>query len=248
MDIFIKTYHGDFCWLDGCLRSIKKYCSGFRNIVIVSDDDGNVIPPELSIIVPFKVFYVPLPKNYPDGIEHGIGYAWQQNIKLNWYMYSDANMVIIVDSDEMFTSQVTPQHFMTDGKINWWARTWAEAAGCEHHKISTDLVLKIDSKYETMICPVFAFDRQTTLDAIEYLCKLHDVTCFWDIVIKLKLKHISEYNIFGNYINLKNASSYNFRFDLENAFNHQAVRIFWSWGGMNKEDIIQERSRILSCE
>jgi hypothetical protein len=136
---------------------------------------------------------------------------------------------------------------MTNGKLNWWARTWAEAAGCEHHKISTDMVLNTDSKYETMVCPVFAFDRQTTLDANKYLCRIHNVSCFWNIVNKLDLKHISEYNIFGNYIQLTDAAAYNFRFDVENAFNYKAICIFWSWGGMSPEKIM-ERDKILSGE
>jgi hypothetical protein len=247
-DIFIKTYHGDFCWLDGCLKSIKKYCSGFRDVVIVTEDDGHIIPPELSAILPFKVHYVPLPSRIPTKINAlGIGYIWQQNIKLNWINYTDADMVIIVDSDEMFRKAVTPEHFMTNGKLNWWARKWEEAPGCECHKPNTDIILKTNTLYETMACPVFAFDRQTTIEFLKYICELHGVSSFWDIVIKYNLNHISEYNVFGNYINLTSCPKYNFRFDLVNAFNHHAICIFWSWGGMSPEKIM-EREKILSCE
>jgi hypothetical protein len=34
-DIFIRTYGKDLEWLKYCLRSVAKYCSGFRQIVIV---------------------------------------------------------------------------------------------------------------------------------------------------------------------------------------------------------------------
>ena len=36
-DIFIKTYPGDFIWLKYCIRSIEKFVTGFRNIIIVTD-------------------------------------------------------------------------------------------------------------------------------------------------------------------------------------------------------------------
>jgi hypothetical protein len=245
-DIFIKTYHGDFCWLDGCLKSIKKFCSGFRDVVIVSDD-GKLLPPKLLEILPVKVFYVPITDKFPENMAVGVGYAWQQNIKLEWYKYTDADMVIVVDSDEMFTSQVTPEHFMTNGKLNWWARTWAEVPECKFHKPSTDLILQTDTPYETMIFPVFPLHRQTTIECIQYLCKLHDVSCFWDIILKHNLKHISEYNIFGNYINLLKPPVYNLRLDLTNAFNYHAIKVDWSWGGLTPENI-KEREKILSCE
>ena len=37
-DIFIKSYRGDFEWLPGCLHSIQKYATGFRDVVIVVPD------------------------------------------------------------------------------------------------------------------------------------------------------------------------------------------------------------------
>ena len=36
-DIFIKTYPGDFIWLEYCIRSIEKFVTGFRDIVIITD-------------------------------------------------------------------------------------------------------------------------------------------------------------------------------------------------------------------
>ena len=249
-DIFIKTYHGDFCWLDGCLKSIKKFGSGFRNIIIVTEDDGHKLPEELFDIMPLTVHYVPFPDRVPSVVEHGLGYLWQQHIKLTWINYTDADCVIIVDSDEMFRLPFTPESFMTDGKINWWGRTWEEVPQCKAHKPSTDLILQTDTLYETMVFPVFPFHRQTTIDFLEYIYKLHSVDTFWDIIVKYDMASASEYNIYGNYLYISKAPLYNFRFDQHNAFNNHAIRIFWSWGGMLKTEVLEEREKILnlSCE
>ena len=55
VDIFIKTYHKDFIWLEYCIKSIKKFCKGFRDVVIVSDDDGNLIPENITKIIKKKL-------------------------------------------------------------------------------------------------------------------------------------------------------------------------------------------------
>src|SRR6185312_6600956 len=37
-DIFIRTYPNDYEWLNYCLDSIRKYCSGFRKVWVVSPE------------------------------------------------------------------------------------------------------------------------------------------------------------------------------------------------------------------
>ena len=47
--IFIKTCLKDLEWLSYSLRSIRKFCKGFQEVVIVADDDcKGVIEPMLS--------------------------------------------------------------------------------------------------------------------------------------------------------------------------------------------------------
>jgi len=244
-DIFIKTCYKDYVWLDGCLSSIKKYASGFRDVVVVTEPDHE-IPRNFFDIIPLKVHYVQLPAklDYPVAAGVGLGYLWQQNIKLNWFNYTDADFVIIVDSDEMFLAPFSPESFYQDDKINWWVRTWADAPTCGFHKDNTDLILGVNTEYETMACPVFSFDRETTIQFIDFLCKKHDVNTLWDIVLKYRIDHMSEFNIFGNYLVINNIEKYKIRFDIGNSLNFQIVRVFWSWGGLNL-DLVNERKRIL---
>lgn len=245
-DIFIKTCFKDFIWLEGCLKSIKHFSSGFRNIVIVSDDDHK-LPSELFDILPIKVHYVPLPSKRPTYvIPQGIGYLWQQNIKLTWYNYTDADFVIIVDSDQMFKAHFKPEDFFYGDKISWWARQWHEAPGCLVHKETTDIVLGVDTEYETMVCPVFSFDRQITINFNDFLCKKHNVDTFWDVVIKHNLPRLSEYNIFGNYLITQRVEKYAIRFDSTESVNLKIVRTFWSWGGITAPNI-EERKNILAA-
>jgi hypothetical protein len=246
-DIFIKTYHKDFVWLEWCLKSIKKFASGFRDVVIVSEE-GHPLPDSFLEILPLKVFYVPFPTKVPTFIEHGLGYLWQQNIKLTWYNYSDADEVLILDSDEMLTRVTTPDSFKIDNKFVWYYRPWKDAGSGICWKPSTDLLLGKESVYDAMRITGFFLQRKTTLEFQEYLCNHHKTNNIWDIFVKLNIATCSEFNLFGNYILLSNDDSYykSFKDDISQSFNN-TIKKDWSWGGVTPENI-KEREKILSCE
>lgn len=42
--IFIKTYPGDFVWLEFCIKSIQKFITGYRKIIIVTDSGTELVP------------------------------------------------------------------------------------------------------------------------------------------------------------------------------------------------------------
>lgn len=95
-DIFIKTYKGDAEYHKYCIESIRKFCKGFRQIVVV--DDGDVPPPR--------------------------PYIFQQKIKLYADAYTDADYIWVTDSDTLNNQHVTPESFMVDGKPVWIHTPW----------------------------------------------------------------------------------------------------------------------------
>jgi len=245
-DIFIKTYHKDFIWLKWCLLSIKKFSSGFRDVVIVTDS-GHIIPPDLIDILPVKVFYVDLPIEQPENVEHGLGYLWQQYIKLTWYEYTDADEVLILDSDEMLTVPTTPESFKVDGKYCWYYKLWNQMGNGQCWKKSTDELFDIDTTYSGMCITGFIMLKSTSIALKNHLCKKHDTLNIWDIFVKYNMKTASEFNIFGAFIMIFDRQEYQQKI-LDNksgrvAFNCTILKD-WSWGGLTEENIIR-RNKIL---
>jgi hypothetical protein len=236
VDIFIKTYHKDFVWLQYCLKSIQKFATGFRNVVIISDNDGHKIPNEY-LIPHCEVFYVDIPQKQPTYVEHGIGYLWQQNIKLNWIEYSDADSVLVIDSDEIVTQAITPDSFKKNNKFVWNYKLWSEAGNTIRWKESTDFLIKMNTEYDAMVISGFVFQRDTTIALKIYLCSIHDTTNIWDIFVKYNMKTASEFNIFGSFIREFNRCEYTAITDysIENCINF-SIRKYWSWGGLSKEE------------
>lgn len=95
-DIFVKTYSGDSEYHKYCMASIEKFCTGFRATVVIDDGDTKPANP----------------------------YVDQQRVKLNCDTYTDADFILITDSDTLFTQSVTPESFMRDGKPIWLHTPW----------------------------------------------------------------------------------------------------------------------------
>jgi hypothetical protein len=245
-DIFIKTYHKDFVWLPYCLKSIHKFASGFRNIVIVSDNDNHKIPDEY-LIPNCKVYYVDLPVKRPSNVEHGLGYLWQQYIKLTWYNYSDADAVLITDSDEMFTVPITPDSFKKDGKFTWHFGEWSKAGTGICWRPSTDFVLGITTKYNAMAISGFILQKETSIALKNYVCSLHSTDSIWDTFVKYNMPTASEFNIFGSFIVHSDSLEYTkvFNYNRENCINFSILKA-WSWGGLSDEDK-KKREEILNA-
>lgn len=235
-DIFIKTYRKDFVWLQYCLKSIQKFATGFRNVVIISDNDGHKIPNEY-LIPQCKVFYVDIPQKQPTYVEHGIGYLWQQYIKLNWIEYTDADAVFIMDSDEIFTQAITPESFQINNKFTWNYRPWSQAGDGICWKESTDFLLNVQTEYDAMPISGFVLQRDTTIALKNHLCDKHDTTNIWDIFVKYNMKTASEFNIFGSFIRHFNRNEYTQinEINRENCMNF-SIRKSWSWGGFSDEE------------
>ncbi len=247
-DIFIKTYHRDFVWLEYCLKSIKKYARGFRDIVIVSDNTGHIIPSNITDVLPVKIYYVNLPSKAPTYVEHGLGYLWQQFVKLSWYKYSDAHQVLVLDSDEMLTKSLSPDSFKTNGKFNWFYRDWEKAGNGICWRQSTEFLLNKETIYDAMVLTGFVLQKETTIALKNHLCSLHNCDELWDIIIKYNLKTCSEFNLFGNFIHLYGRTEYNLVINgditkyMDNKINKE-----WSWGGISN-DIINKSNDILNRE
>ena len=156
--MFIKTYPGDVIWLEYCIKSIEKFVTGFRDIVIVTDSGTEL---KIDSNLPIKIFYEDLPNEiHPCPV--GIGYAWAQSVKLNWTKYTDADYILQIDSDTMFTNNIDMSYYHIDGKIKWFYREWSESGEGIIHRVPTDFFIKRESTRDHMPAPTWFFSRKTT--------------------------------------------------------------------------------------
>jgi len=246
IDILIPTYHADFVWLDFCLRAVKKFTSGFRKVIIVSDNDGHKIPQSILDIMPATVIYKDLPTVWPAKLNHRPGYLWQQVLKLSWLDFTDADAVLILDSDEMLVKHITPRTFRDErGRWRWAYRNWEDAGSANMWKVPTQEVLKFEPQYEAMPFAPFIFERKITYDFIQYLKEIHGATDLYDVFFKYDMTLFSEYNAYGSYVFKFDSDVY---YPLINDFKgqHNLIIKSWSYGGVSKEEK-EKREKILNA-
>jgi hypothetical protein len=244
IDILIPTYHADFVWLDFCLRSVKKFTSGFRNVIIVSDNDGHKIPQSILNIMPVTVIYKDVPTKWPAKLNHRPGYLWQQILKLSWMDYTDADAVLILDSDEMLVCNVTPSTFRDyRGRWRWAYRNWENAGSANMWKLPTQEILQFEPQYEAMCFAPFIFERKITDEFIEYLKQIHGATDLFDVFFKYDMTLFSEYNAYGSYI-LKFDNDVYYSLVNEYKGHNNVITKSWSYGGVSNEEK-EKREKIL---
>lgn len=237
--IFIKTYPNDHVWLQYLLPSIEKYARGFKDVIIVSDA-GTIIPPEyLNSIKKFPVHthYIPVPAptpEYPANIENGIGYLWQQYIKLSWFKLCDSDTALLLDSDEMLCKPMTPNDFKHNGKWVWTYRLWKEAGDAQCWKQPTDYILGKNTPYEAMMGSGFVMTRTATTNLLNHVFRTHAISNLWELVAKKQMRKFSEYNMYGSFINGVNDPDYYYNIKKDIPL-HNCIIKNWSWSGITPD-------------
>lgn len=195
--IFVKSREHDYDWLRWCIRSIEKYASGFRSLGVLCDDFKY---PEWSEECKFDGVWLSKPAKEP-------GYLWQQVCKLCFAdEYSDSDFILFMDSDCVFTRNVTPEEFIKDGKPVWQYTPLDQARPDQH--VWTPVMERFLGKkpeHEFMrrhpfIVPRWAFEELRTFCKYRHGKSLEDyIMGEADVSNELALK-FSEWNCLGFFL------------------------------------------------
>lgn len=153
-DLFLVTYPKDYPWLEFLFKSINRYVTGFRKLVVVIEAQDE-IPVQLRAYGP-DAWEVKTCRDYR-GTDYP-GYTGQAVEKLRAWSYTNADRIFILDSDLVFTR---PVDLETDARANIQKpvvvnRPWEEAgeAVCWH---PSTVELLGNAPFETMCCHPFIF-------------------------------------------------------------------------------------------
>jgi len=216
IDIFIRSYRGDFNWLQYCLQSIKKYAHGFGKIhLCINADDYPLLPPcdaEVHLV-----------SSWPDG------YIQQQNDKLFCDQFCGSPYVLVLDSDCILTQELKPEDLFIEGKPVWLYESVPDGASPWPPIVQEALGFK--PEFEFMRRHPFLMPKDELVAFRQFMFNKHgEALNVW--LKKRPYRRFSEFNSFG-------AWCYNQRY---NAFTWMSpaefptyVKQFWSWGGLTQE-------------
>lgn len=212
-DIFIRTYSGDDDYHPHCLASIEKFCTGFRDVVVVKK-------------------------------EHPQGYLDQQVAKLHADLHTDADFILVTDSDTLFTRPTTPETFMVDGKPIWIKTPAEELKGLPGPEAWFTVMREFfgfNPEYEFMRRQPFVFPRRVLL-ALREWCELRHGMTMENYIMSRKA--FSEWNVLGMFCHEFFHRDFRWVDTSKDELPELAVKQFWSHTPIGEN--LEEIQRILA--
>ena len=233
-DIFIRTYPADYPWLKHCLQSINKYATGFRKIWIISPEES-----------PFDMTSMGYHWKKVNE-ETNDGYLAQQIHKLYADVITDyqADYILHIDSDTLFTCHVTPQTFLRGGKSVIWPYTPYAAIKTPWQPIM-EKFMGFTPENEFMRRFPIMVPRWLYAKLREFCHNKHGIIIS-DYIRNQPFREFSEFNALGCFA----WKAYHDQFDWVNTLDNNdgapsVARQFFSWGGIT-DQVKEEIASILS--
>ena len=223
VDILLRSYYKDFGWLSFCLRSIAKYCHGFRDVVVVVPEDSRERL-RLAEATPAHVQYCP---QFPDD------YLGQQVTKLYADTYTDADFIIHVDSDCIFRRACSPLDLCKGERPHLLVTSCSQFPGRAPWQVATERFLRSRISYDFMRRQPLMYPRWIYGELRQYARNLHKRELA-DYVMDQPPLGFSEFNALGAFAYSFYRSAFHWVETDEIAFNEQFCRIFWSWEGLHE--------------
>ena len=216
VDIFYRTYEKDVEWLAYSLRSVQKFAKGFRKIVIaIPHDDYH----KVSHLTHEQIHLIPSDKGRN-------GYLSQQLTKLHAEEYCGGDVIVHMDSDTIFTKEVTPDRLMPNGKpvilyeemqLNPWSDVVEKCLGWK-------------PKYEFMRRHPFVYPRWAYSEFRAWF-KAQKGIEIDEYVMRQPANEFSEYNVLGAFLWETHRDCIDF---IKPSDFPVFTKQHWSWGGVDQ--------------
>lgn len=233
VDVFIRTYGADIEALGYCLRSIEKFCKGFRDIIIT-------VPAKDRHLLGFN------PKHIVHTVPHYQNdYLGQQATKLHAHNYSDADLIFFIDSDCVVLEPVTPKSFMKEGKPFQLKTKYSELGDSVPWQAITAKALGFTPQYEYMRRLPLMYWREH-LSQLQNAMQIRHTARLESYILGQPHNAFSEFNALGAFCDRYYSDKYCFQ-DTQDDIPKALVWQYWSHDlrNENKDKIIERIESIL---
>jgi hypothetical protein len=220
--IFIRSYWKDLQWLQFSLRSIGLYCFGFSEIVVVLPQSSRRWLDRSPLPRAVRVEYCP---TYRDD------YLGQQVTKLFADTYVDANFIVHVHADCIFTRPTSPLDLHPDGRPIVVTKRLAQLGRTYPWRTATQAFLGCEILHDFMQQPPFAYPRWL-YPMIREHCLVKHGAPLDTYILSRPPRGFSEFNVLGAYAWLRHRPLFDFRDAGSREAPAPCCDWHWSWGGL----------------
>jgi hypothetical protein len=223
--LFVRSYCKDLDWLQLSLRSIERHCHGFAEVVVALPESSR--PWLLRSPLPgwVRLIYGPV---YPDD------YLGQQVTKLNADLLVEAEFIVHVDADCIFTRTTRPEDLAPGGRPRVITRPIAELGRHYPWRGPTEAFLGFAVDLDFMQRPPFVYPRWLYPLLRRHCLNTHGLSIEQYVTNQMP-RGFSEFNALGAYAFAYCAEAFDFpRIDTAQA-SSQHCDWYWSWGGLTPQ-------------
>lgn len=238
-DIYIRTYHKDFEILCYCLKSIKKYLTGYRNIIInVRNKEYNLLLKTLNPLKDEINFTIVQSHDFPNNLD----YCGQQICKLEADLYTDAEYILYIDSDCIFYGDTDVNDYFNKetGNLYLLYNYWKDV-GEAIMWLKCLIKLDIQTEYEFMRRLPQLYPSYVLKNIRELIINKTNKNFMNGCLDIYKNYNFSEFNIIGTYLYL-NDKNIDFVF-YDDKLHKIKCQQFWSYE--NKNVLISKIKQLL---
>jgi len=222
-DIFVRTYEKDLGWLQYSMKSIEKFVTGYRNIVICIPEN------QVHLLKDFNFKNVVTCPVYKDD------YLGQQVSKLNADLYCGSKYILYTDSDCIFTKPFDVSNLFIDGKPLIYKTRYEKVGDAICWKDVTEKAInKKNIEWEYMRRQPLIYLSETISDLRDYMELIHDRSQS-EYILSKPFRQFSEFNVLGAFAESFNSDLYHFH-DTDYGITEPYLKQFWSWSNLTNNE------------
>lgn len=241
-DIFLRSYRNDASWIPFALRSIDRFVSGVRHLIIAVPDEDLEIFRELGLTRERLV----ASRISTDAMNPYLG---QQADKLSAHLYSDAEYFLFWDSDVVAIRPFNPGDLMIDGKPRCLETPWDKLVNPDGTPATpwrpiVERALGHPVSKERMRAHPMMAHRMALIGLRDYMQKIHHVPLV-DYIASQPNREFSEWNVLHSWAADHAPEFFTFWDTEKEGVPEPFVKQYHSWSGLTPE-IRAEMERILA--
>lgn len=224
VDILVRSHARDFPWLEYCLRSVERFCTGFRQVVLVVPRASAPWLPRYRL----PADRVELCEDVRDD------YLGQQVTKLHADLFSDADLICHLDADCVVDCPLAPADLMLEGRPAIPCTEYRLLGASVPWRAVTEKLLGFPVEHDFMRTQPLLYPRALYAELRSHCHALHGVALA-DYVLAQPPRGFSEFNALGAYAHRFHHDEFAWPVLESTRQQPRHCRWYWSWGGLDAE-------------
>lgn len=231
VDIFLKSYRGDFKWLYFALKSIERNVAGYSRVILLIPENDKELFDTRNVPLRTEIHYVD---------DTGTGWLRQQWFKMTAHKYSYADFIMFSDSDVFFDHPINLQDYVYEGKPEILYTSWEKVDQAICWKAPTEKFMSEEVPFEFMRRLPLFYHRHTLVEIEKFQPDLENLI--------MSSERWSEFNCLGAWAYKNHRDYYKFTNTDDWKYEPPLGLQIWSHGKKDSSDPVVLKEYIRSLE